>query len=200
MRFKIVFIASVLLFTASLGFFASAANDFRLDEAAGTMGFTESAKYSDIRTIVSLAVNVALSLLAIIFFGMMCYGGFRWLTAQGEDEKIEKAKTAIKAAIIGMVIVVSSYALTNFIFKSLSVTGVCADKADGVSCGDQKDYFCYQKSCESLCSIMGGTCLGAQSACVYGKSSLGKGGCSASTFCCADKTVGAQKIQGINFK
>jgi len=123
MRFKGLFIILILLFTISLGLVASAADSFRLTEAASNIGFTDNASYSDVRSILSLAVNLTLSLLAIIFFGMMMYAGIRWITAQGEDEKIEKAKTAIKAAIIGMVIVISSYALTQFIFKVMDLGG-----------------------------------------------------------------------------
>jgi len=60
-------------------------------------------------------------LLGIIFIILMIYAGYNWMTAQGEEEKVTKAKTTIQRAIIGLIIVVSAYAITAFVFKSLQV-------------------------------------------------------------------------------
>jgi len=77
----------------------------------------------DIYTLIDKGVAAVLSMVAIIFFGVTMYGGLRWLTSQGEDEKIQKAKNALKAGIIGMIIISLSYALTAFIFDKVTKSG-----------------------------------------------------------------------------
>jgi hypothetical protein len=82
-------------------------------------GLSKQKDYDDITKIASKVVSLVLSLIAIIFFAVMMYGGLRWLTAQGEDDKIQKAQVAIKAGIIGLVIAVSSYAISNYVFDKM---------------------------------------------------------------------------------
>ncbi|MEK7084601.1 MAG: hypothetical protein AAB932_05185, partial [Patescibacteria group bacterium] len=57
---------------------------------------------------------------AVLFFGIMIYGGFLWMTAHGKEDQTKKALEAITAAIIGIIIVVSAYAITRFVFTSVS--------------------------------------------------------------------------------
>lgn len=74
---------------------------------------------SDIGTIVSLVIKTILSLLAIIFVVLMITAGFKWMTAAGNEQQIEKARDTIKAAAIGLVIVLAAYSITYFIFDRL---------------------------------------------------------------------------------
>ena len=82
-------------------------------------GFDTVKGYNDPFVLANRVVNVVLSLLTIIFLAAMLYGGLRWMTAQGEDEKVQKAQTAIKAGVIGLVIALSSYAISYFVFSKL---------------------------------------------------------------------------------
>jgi hypothetical protein len=38
-----------------------------------------------------------------------------WMTSGGNEERVKKAKQILIAAIIGLVIILSAYAITNFI-------------------------------------------------------------------------------------
>jgi hypothetical protein len=49
----------------------------------------------------------------------MIYGGYNWMTAAGDEAKIDKAKATLKAAIIGLALILMSYALTKFVFDQL---------------------------------------------------------------------------------
>jgi TRAP-type C4-dicarboxylate transport system permease small subunit len=69
---------------------------------------------------VNKIISVALMVLAFVFFGLTLYAGLRWMTAQGNEEMVTKSKEILKAAIIGLVIVTASYALTKFIFSQLA--------------------------------------------------------------------------------
>jgi len=64
-------------------------------------------------------IQVFLSFLGVIFLILMLYAGFRWMTAAGEEEQITKAKDTIRAAVIGLVIVLAAYALSVFVIERL---------------------------------------------------------------------------------
>jgi len=81
--------------------FAAATNRFTMSSIAGT------------------AVNVFLSILGIYFIILVIYGGYNYMSARGDEEKVTKALATIQTAIIGVIIVVSSYALFYFIFQKL---------------------------------------------------------------------------------
>lgn len=74
---------------------------------------------ADIRVIIARIINVFLGLLAIITVSLIVYGGFVWMTAAGNEEKIAKAKRILVNAVIGLAIILSSWAITYFIFRAL---------------------------------------------------------------------------------
>ena len=65
-------------------------------------------------------IKPALSLIGVLFFALMIYGGFTWMTARGNPKMVEKGKDIIVAAVIGAVIVTSAYVITNALFNSLT--------------------------------------------------------------------------------
>ena len=71
-------------------------------------------------TIVSNIINVALGLLGVVALGFFLYGGFVYMTAGGNSEKVEDAKKIILNSIIGLVIILSSFAIARFVINSLS--------------------------------------------------------------------------------
>lgn len=58
-----------------------------------------------------------LGLLSVLFVILMIYGGFKWMNARGDAAEVKKAQDIISAAIIGLIIIASSYAITVFIFS-----------------------------------------------------------------------------------
>ena len=66
-------------------------------------------------------VSVFLSLLGVIFIGLMIYAGYNWMTAQGEEEKVTKAKDTIRQSIIGLVLVIAAYAIWLFVYFKIIV-------------------------------------------------------------------------------
>lgn len=75
---------------------------------------------TDVTQVAATAIKVFLSVLGIIFIILILIAGFNWMTAAGDEEKIKKATATIRAAIIGLLIIVSAYAITYFVFSSLS--------------------------------------------------------------------------------
>jgi hypothetical protein len=79
---------------------------------------------SDLPTVIGSIVKVVLSVTGIILFVLFFYGGFKMLTAAGDDEKVAEGKRVIIQAIIGLLVVLVSYALATFVLdKLLGATG-----------------------------------------------------------------------------
>ena len=74
---------------------------------------------TDIRQGVMSIINYVFGFLGIIAIVLILYAGFIWMTAAGNEEKVEQAKKIITAAVIGLVIIFVSYALANFVVTQL---------------------------------------------------------------------------------
>jgi len=62
-------------------------------------------------------VNVLLGFLGIVAVGIIIYGGFMWMTSQGNADKIDKAKKILVNGLIGLAIVVSAFAISRFVLE-----------------------------------------------------------------------------------
>lgn len=79
-------------------------------------GITSS---SDLPTIIGRIINALLTFLGLIFLVLVLYAGFLWMTAQGDGKQVDKAKDMLKQAVIGLVVIVAGYAISNFVLSSL---------------------------------------------------------------------------------
>ena len=68
---------------------------------------------------VGTMISSFLELLGVIFISFMIFAGYSWMTAGGDEQKLDKAKHTIRRAIIGLSIVVGSYAIWKFVFDYL---------------------------------------------------------------------------------
>ncbi|MDP2944471.1 MAG: hypothetical protein Q8N57_02775 [bacterium] len=62
---------------------------------------------------ISTIIRIALSVLGAIFLVLMFWTGNNWMTAAGNEEKVKKAKTAIRNLLIGLVFILIAYALSS---------------------------------------------------------------------------------------
>lgn len=84
-------------------------------------GFTRSTS-NTVGGIVAMAIEMFLSVLAIIFIILILIAGFRWMIASGNEKKVEKARTQLNHAIIGLAIIIMAYAITYFVFQAFGGT------------------------------------------------------------------------------
>lgn len=118
LRFSIACIAIIATFTPHLLLAAPpTANDAlaNVSKTADKAGVEQA----NVSTIIGAGVKGALQLVGIFFFVLMVYGGFIWMTARGNDEKVTKARETIWAAVIGLGVTVAAYAVTLFVGKIL---------------------------------------------------------------------------------
>ncbi len=87
-----------------------------LNTTAGAAGIKADKKLPEV---IGSVINVALSLLGLVFLGLALYAGFKWMTAQGDSKAVDEAQGTLKNAVIGMIITVSAYALSTFIMSQL---------------------------------------------------------------------------------
>jgi len=73
----------------------------------------------DPRITIARVIQVALGFLGIIAVGLIMYAGWMWMVSEGNEEKITKAKNILKNAIIGLIIILSSFAIASFILNRL---------------------------------------------------------------------------------
>lgn len=79
------------------------------------LGDTLGLGSSDLQETVIRIVQWALGLLALVAVIMIIVGGFQWMTAGGNEEKVDKAKKLISAAVIGLIIVLLAWAIVIFV-------------------------------------------------------------------------------------
>ena len=88
----------------------------QLGAAAGSSG-AGYGTYSDPRTLVMNIIRITLGFLGTLFLALIVYAGFLWMTAGGAEENLEKAKKLIFRSVIGLIIILSAYAITWAVFK-----------------------------------------------------------------------------------
>ncbi|MCR4280292.1 MAG: FG-GAP-like repeat-containing protein, partial [Candidatus Komeilibacteria bacterium] len=101
--------------------------DLGLNEAADIgLGGT------DIKVTITNIIRIALGFLGIVAVGIILYGGFRWMTAGGDVEKVTHARKWLINGAIGLVIILAAFGIASFIFSSLSdATGLNNSNSGG---------------------------------------------------------------------
>lgn len=74
-----------------------------------------------IATFAGAAIKALAGLFGALFFGLILWGGFQYLLSQGDKAKVTKARETIVNAVVGLLIVVISYSIVNFVFDALSM-------------------------------------------------------------------------------
>ncbi len=65
-------------------------------------------------------IKPILGLTGTLLFVLMTYAGFLWVTAQGDPKKVQKAKDILSECIVGTVILVGAYAISNFVITQFT--------------------------------------------------------------------------------
>lgn len=108
------------------GFFSISpvlADDYGLSQSANVVDAykTQVASPDDnfLSTKVGSIIGLVLSFVGVIFLILMIFAGLTWMTASGNQEKVNKSKDLMINAVIGLVIVMAAYAITAFIGSKL---------------------------------------------------------------------------------
>lgn len=75
----------------------------------------ENVDQTGLANMIGIVIQAFLSLLGVILIALIIYGGYTWMMARGNEEKVQKAKDTLMRAIIGLVITAAAYAIAAFV-------------------------------------------------------------------------------------
>lgn len=172
-----IFLKSILsIFVVSIFFnlfvfnITLAKNDYQLGVFAKKSGYSTTGVKASLPTAVQLVINVVLSLVGIIFLALTVYAGIKWMTARGNADAVTTAQETLQAAIIGMVVVSMSYAISTLVFNSLvsnipndgTQSGGKESCTNDIDCGEGEKCnsmgYCYTEVCSDMVAKCGASC------------------------------------------
>jgi hypothetical protein len=121
LRFRVFAVVIAVFGLLSVSIFPALAQTVEnVESVAVTSGFGTS----DLLTIIGNVIKVFLGLLGIIFLVLVIYAGYLWMTAGGDDKRVDRAKKMLINAVVGIVIILFSYGITSFLMNAfLDATG-----------------------------------------------------------------------------
>ncbi|MBI5728947.1 MAG: IPT/TIG domain-containing protein [Candidatus Magasanikbacteria bacterium] len=124
----------VALLVIGAGFFVAqgaraqtiSSNDLGISYGAATgLGAT------DIRLTIARIIRAALGFLGVIAVMVILYGGFLYMTAGGNEEKVSEAKKILINGAIGLVIILSAFSIASFVVSKLTGATTGAEPGTG---------------------------------------------------------------------
>jgi hypothetical protein len=109
--------------TNTAGIDTSGIDTAGVNSGAKTVSLTNPIGTSDVPTLIGRIIKAVLGVVGSLALLMVIYGGFTWMLAAGSSEKIKKGRDIIVWAIIGIVIIFTSYAIVTFVITSIGSTG-----------------------------------------------------------------------------
>jgi len=108
-----------LVFALSLPAIVGAQTQFGGQDIPDITIFETDFGNADITVVIQSLITLFMSLLGILAVLIIMLGGFRWMMAQGDPDKVKKAKDLIYSGIIGLVIILASYAIATFVWSAV---------------------------------------------------------------------------------
>ncbi len=74
---------------------------------------------ANIKDVINNILNIAFGFLGILATLLIMYGGWLWMTSRGDSDQIDRAKKTITGAVIGLIIILSAYAIARFVISQI---------------------------------------------------------------------------------
>ena len=78
-------------------------------------GGTNQDKLTGNGGVIEVVVNTMLFIAGLLAVIIIIYSGIKYMTANGDKQKIESAKSTLMYAIVGLIITIIAYAIVNFV-------------------------------------------------------------------------------------
>lgn len=112
---KRAYVGAATFALAALPMMAAAQIDLGMEEVEAIGLGTE-----DIRTTISGVIRSFMGLLGLVAVIIILLGGFKWMTAGGSEDKVAEAKKLIISGIIGLIIIMSAFAIATFVIGAIT--------------------------------------------------------------------------------
>jgi len=100
---------------AGLWWLVHPASTLAIDLNAPTANTIDTGVTEPLPELIVRVLNYLLGFLGLVAVIMIIYGGYTWMTAAGNEDKIDRAKKIILGAVIGLIIVMISWAIVFFV-------------------------------------------------------------------------------------
>jgi heme/copper-type cytochrome/quinol oxidase subunit 2 len=115
-KYFVAFFVMVFLIAPAFAFVAQAQPNIGLDDANATLNLQDPA-VDDPAEMVANIVAYLMTFLGLIAIIVILLGGFKWMTAAGNEDKVAEAKKTIIAGCIGLIIILAAYAIVTFVIN-----------------------------------------------------------------------------------
>lgn len=92
---------------------------FNSQEGIDEVGQVYGNQKMDVRLLVVKIIQIGLGFLAVIFLALTLFAGFKYMTSAGNEEKAREAIKLLTNAIIGLIIILLSWAITRFVIMRM---------------------------------------------------------------------------------
>lgn len=120
LRFISIAIALCFLVSPHASVHAQVAAEVQSDALSqlDALGGQEGAQFGQAlapQMVAGMIIQRLLEVVGMTMILLFVYGGYLRVTAQGEEQKIEKSTKTMEGAVIGLLIIISSYGITRFV-------------------------------------------------------------------------------------
>lgn len=116
-KFSKHLLAFAIISLLVLPFVAMAQPSFGINEVE--TGLDNALAGGDPREMVGRIINMVLGFLGVIAVVIILLGGFKWMTAGGNEDKVAEARKLLGAGVIGLVIILAAWAVATFVINSI---------------------------------------------------------------------------------
>lgn len=119
--FSMLLLSSLFLFFFSTVSLVQASSLWQSQAGMGPIGEkfgASSASTPDFRQTIVDVIKVVLSFLGLLMTILIIWAGFRWMTAGGDEKKVETAKSQLTAAVIGAVVIIAAWIITYLVIET----------------------------------------------------------------------------------
>jgi len=117
-RFAFLWMSTLLIFGAFVfGVHHVSAQLAQGQQDVESIASSAGVQQTDLITLIGRIITIFLGFLGVIFLGLLLYAGYTWMTAGGDPAKVDSAKNTIRNAIIGLLIIMSAWAITAFVIN-----------------------------------------------------------------------------------
>ncbi len=114
---NLIILATLMVIIAPAFIFAQQAHAIDMGmNFARNLGLAER----DPREAAMSLIRLIMTFIGLIAVCIMLYGGFLWMTAAGNEDKVETAKKLIMAGIIGLIIILAAFLIVNFVVTNVT--------------------------------------------------------------------------------
>lgn len=99
---------------------------FEQDAACGAID--TGATSDDVNNVITLAINIISIIVGVVAVIMIVFGGFKYITSNGDSGAVSGAKNTILYAIIGLIVVALAQIIVRFVLTTVSENTTAGDE------------------------------------------------------------------------